>query len=417
MNPSMNIIVIGAGPAGMMAAIRAAECADGVALFEKNASAGRKLGLTGKGRCNLTNVASCDDFLDKFGREGQFLRDAIKKLSSERVMDFFESNGLKLKVERQGRVFPETDSSRSVIDILERVLKRRGVNMFFSSAVRNILVADGCVKGVRLADMKEIRAKKIILACGGASYPETGSTGDGFRMAHDLGHCITDIFAGLVPLETEEAFVKDLQGLTLKNISIVFELGKKKVASGVGELLFTHFGVSGPLVLDLSSKVVGLSKGKPFKLFIDLKPGLSGNELEEKLEREFSQGGSLAIKNYLKELVPERLGNVVLSNAKIEPLKKCHQISAVERKSLVNILKRFHLVIKKPRPLSEAMVTCGGVSLKEVDPRTMESKIAKGMYLCGEVLDLSASSGGYNLQAAFSTGYMAGEAAGLSCAS
>ncbi|HQP91585.1 MAG TPA: NAD(P)/FAD-dependent oxidoreductase [Candidatus Omnitrophota bacterium] len=408
-----NIIVIGAGPAGMMASIRAAECSANVALVEKNASFARKLGLTGKGRCNLTNTGSQDHFFEKFGRDGEFLRDALKKFSSQRLIDFFESNGLKMKVERQGRVFPETDSSRSVIDILERTIKRRKISIFLSSPVKSILTDGIRARGVSLMDGRQLAARKVIIACGGASFPETGSTGDGFKMARELGHSIKDIFPGLVPLECEENFVKDLQGLTLKNIRIEFKAGKKRFSSDIGELLFTHFGISGPLVLDLSGAVVKEAKGQVFNVFIDSKPGLSKEELESKIARELGEKGTLAVKNYLKELTLERYAGIILKIAGIAPEKKCHQVTHGERKKIVDFLKSLPLTIKRPRPINEAMVTLGGVALKEVDPRTMESKIIKGLYFCGEVLDLAAQSGGYNLQAAFSTGYLAGESAAL----
>ncbi|MBI5873027.1 MAG: NAD(P)/FAD-dependent oxidoreductase [Candidatus Omnitrophica bacterium] len=408
-----NVIVIGAGPAGMMAAIRAAEYGAATALFEKNASLGRKLGLTGKGRCNLTNKCPLPDFLERFGKEGQFLRNAFAKFFAPELMRFFEYNGVRLKTERQARVFPATDNARSVIDCLRKVLAQRGVDIYLSSPVKKVLVKNGAVGGVQLTNEEEATARKIILSTGGVSYPETGSTGDGLKIAKSLGHQVSELYPGLVPLETEETFVKELQGLALKNVRIVFEVDKKRIESGVGEILFTHFGVSGPLILDLSAGVVKLSDSGRVVMLIDLKPGLSQEEIEVKLRNEFQQKGSLILKNYAKELFPQRFIDIFLSKAKVNPAKKCHQISAVERKNIVLLLKGFPLVIKRPRPFAEAMVTCGGVSLKEIDPRTMESKKVKGLYFCGEILGLAASSGGFNLQAAFSTGYLAGESAAL----
>ncbi len=397
----------------MMSAIRAAECGADVALFEKNASLGRKLGLTGKGRCNLTNACELSVFLEKFGKEGQFLRGAFSKFFSPELVRFFEYNKLKLKTERQGRVFPVTDSSRSVIDCLNKVLLQRKVDVYLSSPIEEVLVNNGSVVGVRLLSAEEVHAEKVIIATGGVSYPQTGSTGDGIRMAEEIGHRIDELYPGLVPLETEEGFVKDLQGLTLKNVSIVFESGKKRIESGIGEVLFTHFGVSGPLVLDLSSEVAKLLRfGHPV-MRIDLKPGLMLDDLENKLKKELHQKGGTFIKNYAKELLPQRLVDVLLFRAGIALDKRCQQVTSSERKNFAALLKGFNLTIKRTRHFSEAMVTCGGVNLRQIDPKTMESKMIKGLYFCGEVLSLAAHSGGFNLQAAFSTGYLAGESAGL----
>ncbi|HAJ57136.1 MAG TPA: NAD(P)/FAD-dependent oxidoreductase [Candidatus Omnitrophica bacterium] len=409
------IIVVGGGPAGMMAAIRAAEYGAEVALFEKNASLGRKLGLTGKGRCNLTNTCLLPDFLEKFGKEGQFLRNAFGKFFAPELMRFFEHSGLELKAERQGRVFPASDSSKSIVDCLKKVLVQRGVDIYLSSPVKKIITENGRVRGVELASGDEASAQKVILSTGGISYPETGSTGDGFRMAKESGHDTGVLYPGLVPLETEENFVKELQGLALKNVRIVFDSGKKKIGSGIGEILFTHFGVSGPLVLDLSAQVVELLSMGRVVMQIDFKPALSREEIEDKLCKEFQKKGSLQIKNYAKEFLPQRFIDIFLLKAGVAPEKRCHQVSSAERKNIAALLKAFPVGIKRPRPISEAMVTCGGVSLKEVDPRTMESKKLSGLYFCGEILDIAASSGGFNLQAAFSTGYLAGESAALSC--
>ncbi len=412
---SYNVIVIGAGPAGMMAALRAAELTDRVVLFEKNATLARKLGMTGKGRCNITNVLPLEEFLEKFGENGVFLRNAFAKFFTPELINFFASRGLGVKTERQGRVFPATDKATSVIDIFKRGLTKAGVEIQLSSPVKNVRSIDDSLKGVRLADGKEFFAKKIIVATGGLSYPQTGSTGDGFHIARGSGHCIEDISPGLVPLETEERWVKDLQGLTLKNIKITFTSGKKRIESGTGELMFTHFGVSGPLVLDLSGVVARMLKGPaPVGLRIDLKTGLSCGELDEKLVSELQGQGAMLLKNYLEGILPKRLVNTVLSISQAKGDKRCHQVTLAERKGIVEVLKRFPLTVKRPRPLSEAMVTHGGVSLKEIHPKTMESKKVKGLYFCGEVLDLAAASGGFNLQAAFSTGYVAGEAAALS---
>ena len=412
---SYNIVVVGTGPSGIMAAIRAAQLTNAVGLFEKNASLARKLGLTGKGRCNITNNCSLEEMLEKFGENGVFLRNSFSRFFVSDLVRFFEDRGLKLKTERQGRVFPATDSSKSVIDVLKNALAETGVEVHLSLPVKSVKMNRNELRSIRFTDGKEVYARKIIIATGGASYPETGSTGDGFRIAQDLGHRIEKIVPGLVPLETEESFVKEIQGLTLKNIKIVFHADSKKLESDIGELLFTHFGVSGPLVLDMSADVCKfLEKGKKIQMSIDLKPALSTEQIDLKLQREFQLAGSVKLKNYLKEILPKRFVDIFLNASQIEGEKKCHQMTSQERKKIREALKKFSLTIKKTRPLSEAMVTHGGVSLKEIDPRTMESKKVKGIYFCGEVLDLAAASGGFNLQAAFSTGYVAGESAALS---
>ncbi len=409
-----NIAIIGGGPCGIMAAIAAARKAKGVCLFEKNASLARKLTITGKGRCNLTNDTSVDLMVEKFGANGRFLRNCFSRFFVPDLMSFFANRGCRLKTERQGRVFPASDSSGSVVDCLKKEMKDAGVDVRLSSQVRRIEPGDQGFK-IYFTGAEPATAQKIIIATGGASFPETGSTGDGFVFAKDLGHKVENIGPGLVPLETEEKFVKDIQGLTLKNIRLVFRSGLKSLESDMGELLFTHFGISGPLVLDMSAQVHKLLKGTTnVKAMIDLKPGLSAEQLDLKLRNEFQRSGSAKLKNYLTELLPKRLVDVFLIVSRIEGGKKCNQVASQERKRMVDALKNFTLTIKKTRPLSEAMVTCGGVSLKEVDPRTMESKKVKGVYFCGEVLDLAAASGGYNLQAAFSTGFVAGEAAALS---
>lgn len=397
----------------MMAAIRAAQLADGIGLFEKNASLGRKLGLTGKGRCNITNASSLEEFLESFGSKGQFLRNAFNRFFVCDLIRFFEEKGVKLKTERQGRIFPLDDRSASIVNVLKNALIEAGVRVYLSSPVRSVLAKDNKVRGICLADAQEILASKVIISTGGFSYPHTGSSGDGFRMAQELGHKVEELNPGLVPLETEEGFVRDLQGLSLKNIRIIFYADSKELVSAIGELLFTHFGVSGPLVLDMSFDVNKLLKKKgKVSMVIDLKPGLTEEQLDLKLQREFQRAGSLKLKNYLKSLLAQRLVDIFLKLSKIDSDIKCHQMTSSQRKRIVEFLKKFPLTIKRTRPLAEAMVTHGGVSLREVNPQTMESKKVKGLYFCGEVLDLAAASGGFNLQAAFSTGYLAGESAG-----
>lgn len=408
------IVIIGAGASGLMAALRAAEVAAGkvqIHLLEKNASLGRKLLLTGKGRCNLANANGLNDYVEKFGQNGVFLRSIFHRFFTEDLARFFEQEGLFLKTERQGRIFPQSDSAAEVLDVFEKKLRVLGVHFEFSSAVRQIKSINGRVKSLFLENGEELAVGQVVLASGGASYPQTGSTGDGFAMAQGLGHRIIKIGPGLVPLETEELFVKELSGLTLKNVRVIFKGRGSEIESEVGEMLLTHFGVSGPLILDLSARVSGLLKKGPVSLFIDLKPGLTQEELDQKLRQEFQNFGSGLLKNYCAGILPARLGPFVLAAAGVEAQQKCHQVSAAGRRKIVEVLKGFRLTISKTRALSEGMITCGGVCLKEVDPRTLESRKIKGLFFCGEVLDLDAPSGGYNLMEAFSTGYVAGESA------
>ncbi|MDD5594725.1 MAG: NAD(P)/FAD-dependent oxidoreductase [Candidatus Omnitrophica bacterium] len=406
------IVVVGAGPAGLMAAIRASELGQEVTLIEKNSRPGRKLLLSGKGRCNLTNTSDLETFIKRFSGNGQFLRDAFKKLFWPDLMHFFEERGLKLKVERQLRVFPDSQLSSAVLEVLLRQLEKNQVKALYHQSVKDILVREAKVQGVLLSDGTKIIADKVILATGGISYQFTGSTGDGLRIAGQLGHKIIFLRPGLVPLETKEEYPKKLEGLALKNIRLKFSEGKKEIISEIGELIFTKFGVSGPLVLSLSGQIVDwLDEKRRVSLEIDLKPALSPEQLDTRLLREFKQSPKKAIKNILKNLLPQRLIVLFLDLAKINPEKRASQFTQKERKSIVALLKAFHMEIAKSLPIEEAMVTQGGVSLKEINPRTMESRLIKGLYFSGEMIDLDADTGGFNLQAAFSTGYLAGESA------
>jgi hypothetical protein len=407
---SYDIAVIGAGAAGSMAAIRAGQLNKKAALLEKNELIGKKILMTGRGRCNLTNSGKLDTFIEKFGKPGQFLRTAFHAFSNEDVMDFFKTNGLELKVERQGRVFPLSDNARSVTDVLEKCLKENGVDVRYKARVRGIRKENE--NFILDMDLGAIKAKKVILAAGGASYKDTGSTGDGFHMAESLGHAISPLSAGLVPLKTKEAWVREVQGLTLKNIRLIFIAGKKKITSEVGELLFTHFGVSGPLILDLSGELVRLlAKESRMSLLIDLKPGIGAEEMKGKLLKEVKDHGGREIKTMLAGDLPLRLAPLILKLVNIDIHKKMHQMNKDERLKIAGILKELPLTITGSLPLEEAMVTCGGISMKEIDPRTMESRIVPGLYFAGEVIEGGAPSGGYNLQQAFSTGYLAGQAA------
>lgn len=405
-----DIAVVGAGPAGIMSCIRAACFKKNVILLERNNCIGKKILLSGKGRCNVTNIASVDDFIVKFGRQGDFLRSAFSKFFNQDLMDFFKAKGLELKIERQGRVFPVTDRAASVIEVLNKCLLENKVKVSYNRRV-SAIKEEGLFR-LFLEDGRQLSAKQVILATGGRSFSFTGSAGDGFAIAEKLGHSIAPLMPGLVPLRTEETWVKGLKGLTLKNIRLTVKAKNKKIVSNVGELLFTHFGVSGPLVLDLSSSALGLlNEDKEVILEIDLKPGLSPKQLEERLLREFGIAGKKSVKNVLGELLPHRLAGVLVNLLGIDYNKRANQVIREERRSILNMLKSLRLHIAGSLPLEEAMVTCGGVSTKEINPRTMESKIVQGLYFAGELIDGSAPSGGYNLQQAFSTGYLAGEQA------
>ena len=411
---SKKIVVAGGGPAGMMAAIRASQLQQDVTLIEKNPTLGKKLLLSGKGRCNLTNLCDLDTFLERFPKNGQFLRDAFKKFFNRDLMNFFEKRGLGLKVERQLRVFPVTDRSGSIVGVLQKELLHNKVKIIYKAAMKDIFMRDNKIKGLLLSDRSVITADRLILATGGVSYASTGSTGDGWEIARRLGHSISPARAGLVPLEIRQKYPKILEGLALKNIRLIFSDGERQLVSQIGELLFTDFGISGPLVLTLSGQIVDwLDQKKGVYVEIDLKPALSKEQLNARLLREFKLNSKKTIKNTMANLLPQRMVLLFLDIARISPDKKVSQITQAERQNLVSLLKGLHLDILKARPIEEAMVTRGGISLKEINPRTMESRIIKGLYFCGEMIDVDADTGGFNLQAAFSTGYLAGESAAL----
>lgn len=406
------IAVVGAGPAGIMAAIRAAQLSREVILIDKNPILGKKLLLSGKGRCNLTNATDLDSFLKRFSRNGEFLRDAFKKYFNQDLIKFFEERGLSLKMERQMRVFPVTDSSSSITAVLDKELVKQQVKFLPQTKVKGLIIKDARAKGLILENGEELAFDKVILATGGVSYSFTGSTGEGLKIAAKAGHQITPLLPGLIPLVTKEKYPRDLEGLTLKNIRIKFRAGKNEANSEVGELLFTGSGISGPLVLALSGKVAGwINEKKEVYAEIDLKPGLDRKELDARLLREFKANAKKGVKSVLKSLLPLRMINLFLKLAKVEPHKKANQVTSAERLAFVSLLKGWRLNISGTLPIEEAMVTQGGVSLKEINPRTMESRLVKGLYFCGEMVDIDADTGGFNLQAAFSTGYLAGESA------
>jgi predicted Rossmann fold flavoprotein len=408
----IKIVVVGGGPSGMMAAIRAATLGQEVILLEKKGTLGNKLLLSGKGRCNLTNTEELSNFLKRFSKNGDFLRDAFKRLFNQELISFFEERGLKTKVERQLRVFPQSDRSLSVLKVLEDELIKVGVQVVCRAKVVDLIVSGGWAKGARLENGQDILCDRIILACGGASYSFTGSDGSGINIAKKFKHTIVPLRAGLIPLDLKEKYVKKLEGLTLRNIKLKFYDGKVEIVSEIGELIFTSSGISGPLVITLSGKVIDLlGPNKDVFVDIDLKPALSFQQLDARLLREFKLNAKKSIKNMLKELLPLRLIEVFSDLSGINPLKKCSQITLEEREKIIALLKGFHFEVSGPRPIEEGMVTRGGVSLKEINPRSMESGLIKGLYFCGEMIDVDADTGGFNLQAAFSTGYLAGESA------
>ncbi|MFH1562315.1 MAG: NAD(P)/FAD-dependent oxidoreductase [Nitrospirota bacterium] len=433
-----SIVVVGGGPAGMMAAIRASSLGSGssgqnVTLLEKNPTPGKKLLLTGKCRCNLTNACDLETFLGKFHKNGKFLWIAFNTFSNIDLMQFFEDRGLKLKTERQLRVFPVTDTSTSILEILKKELAENNVKIVYNAQIEDILVQDNQVKGVLLRQNAECRMSNIecriseignrnstilcdrlILATGGVSYGWTGSTGEGLEIAQRLGHHIISLRGGLVPLKIKEHYPGLLEGLTLKNIQLTFSDGKRKIVSEVGELLFTGFGISGPLILSLSGQIVDwLNEDKTVYVTIDLKPGLSYEQMDARFLRDFDANSKKSIRNILKFFLPQRMVDVFIEIAGINPDKQASQIKKDERHKLVTLFKGLQLEITEALPIDYAMITRGGISLKDINPQTMESRIIKGLYFAGEMLDVDADTGGFNLQSAFSTGYLAGESAAL----
>ncbi len=401
-------VVIGGGAAGMMAAAAAAENGRPVILLEKNEKLGKKLYITGKGRCNVTNACGRDKFFENIVSNPKFLYSAFHTFDNKRLEIFLENNGCHLKEERGERVFPASDHASDVTAAFERFLRNSGVQVRLRCEVRSVETDSEKITGVILADGSVIPADTVIVATGGLSYPSTGSTGDGHRMARELGHKVTDCVPALVSLETEEDWCKKLQGLSLKNVTLVMKSGKKKLYQGFGEMLFTHYGVSGPLVLSASS-FYGKRKGtEAVVLTIDLKPALSEEQLDKRILRDFEENRNRQFKNALGGLYPAKLISVMIERSGIDPEKKVHEVTKQERRRLAELTKAFTLQVRGKRGFEEAVITQGGVSVKEVSPSTMESKLVRGLYFAGEVLDLDGLTGGFNLQIAWSTGYLAG---------
>lgn len=448
------VIVIGAGPAGMIAAIAASKSGHEVTLLEKNEKIGKKLFITGKGRCNVTNACETEDLFKNVMEHDKFLYSAIYGFDNRAVMQFFEDAGCKLKVERGQRVFPESDHSSDIIRALDSELKRAGVNLLLNKEVAALLIKElneenegniaefvdnessmaesespnnkknkkgksnkkkkqqtGFVYGVQLKNKEVLNADSVIVATGGISYVLTGSTGDGYRFARECGHSIVDTSPALVPFSIKEEWCKELQGLSLRNVAVDVEYNGKSIYSDFGEMLFTHYGVSGPLILSASSYYVhkvNKEDAKQAKLYIDLKPALTYEQLDKRILREFDENKNKQFKNAISTLFPSKMLSIMPRLAGIDAEKKVNEITKQERERFVNTIKRMELTITGIRDYNEAIITKGGVSVSEISPSTMESKIVRGLYFAGEILDLDALTGGFNLQIAWSTGYLAG---------
>lgn len=412
----MKVIVIGGGPAGMMAAISSAQDGNEVILLEKMQSLGRKLLITGKGRCNVTSSLDMDEFIKNTPGNGMFLYSCYKQFKNQDIINFLKEEGLEVKEERGNRIFPVTDKSLDVLKCFSKKIKELGIKVKCNTQVEEILVENSQIIGV-IAEGTKIKADKIILATGGKSYPLTGSTGDGYELVKKLGHTITKIQPSLVPLESyNRDMCKELQGLSLRNIKIQLEdiEAKKNIYEDFGEMMFTHFGVSGPTILSSSAHLVRYKKieeklkNRKIILKIDLKPALTEEKLDERVLRDFRKENNKQFKNSLNKLLPQKLIQPIINKSSINPNKKVNEITKEERRRLVKLLKEFIIEIKRFRPIEEAIITSGGINIKEINPKTMESKKIKGLYFAGEIIDVDAYTGGFNLQIAYSTGYVAG---------
>ena len=381
-------------------------------MLEKNEKLGKKLFITGKGRCNITNAADIEELFSAVVSNPKFLYSSFYSLTNDQVIEFFEELGVKTKVERGGRVFPESDHSSDVIRALEQELKRLGAEIRLRTEVKEILAEGGRAKGVRLSSGEKLNADAVIIATGGISYPSTGSTGDGYRFARECGHKVTELSPALVPMEVEEWYAKELMGLSLRNIEIKITDGKKKLYEEFGEMLFTHYGVTGPVILSASSIVGKKLKEHPLTLHIDLKPALTEEQLDKRVLREFEANHNRQFKNAVDSLFPAKLKPVIVELSGIPEEKKVNEVTKEERLRFVCMIKDFSMTLTAMRGYNEAIITKGGVSVKEIDPGTMESRLVNRLYFAGEVLDLDAVTGGYNLQIAWSTGYLAGMNAG-----
>ncbi len=404
-----NVIVVGGGPAGIMAAITAADNFN-VTLLEKNEKIGKKLYITGKGRCNITNAKDISEFFNYIPTNPTFLYSSLYSFTNEDTQKFFESLGVPLKTERGDRVFPESDKSSDIINALNSELKRKNVNVMLNCNVKELLVKDNKITGVKLDSGEELQCDYLVMAAGGASYPQTGSTGDGYKLCKKIGHNIIAPKASLVPVEVEETWIKELQGLSLKNVELMIKnKNNKTLFKDFGEMLFTHFGISGPLVLSASSVIDSSSN---LKVVINLKPALSRDELDKRIQKDFVQYINKDFKNALNDLLPQKLIPIIIMLSGIDENKKVNLITREERKKLAEVIQELRLGVKGLRPISEAIITSGGIDIKQVNSSTMRSKIIDNLYFAGEILDVDALTGGFNIQIALSTGYLAGKEIG-----
>ncbi len=408
----MSVLIIGGGAAGLMAAYSASSMGAEVTVLERNPRPARKIMITGKGRCNVTNNTDLNGLVNAVTGNGRFLYSAFSNFSAEATMSFFERYGVALKTERGNRVFPQSDKAVDIVDALVRSVKESGVKLIEERAVE-LIAENGEISGVRCESGREISADRVIIATGGLSYPLTGSTGDGYRLAKQVGHTVTELRPSLVPLNVAEGWCSDAQGLGLKNISVSVHRGdsQKPIYTDFGELMFAHYGLSGPVILSASAYISEPDSAE-YRVIIDLKPALSEEKLNDRLLRDFEANKNKDFINSLGELLPRKLIPIIVKLSKIEPSVKINQITREQRLALVHLLKNLTLTVTGFRPIDEAIVTKGGISLKEVNPKTMESKLVKGLYFAGEVLDVDAFTGGFNLQIAFSTGFLAGQSAG-----
>ncbi|MBQ2897427.1 MAG: NAD(P)/FAD-dependent oxidoreductase [Clostridia bacterium] len=405
-----HVAVIGGGASGMMAAVSAAFNGAKVVLFEKNSMLGRKVRITGKGRCNVTNACNDTVFFENIPRNAKFMYSPYYHFTNEDLQNFFINNGLELKTERGDRVFPKSDKAADVVKIFERLISDLDIKVVYSKIVSIEMISDNSFKLVDKTNTT-FSSNSVIIATGGISYPLTGSTGDGYKFAKQFGHTITKLKPSLVPIEILEEYCSELQGLSLKNVALKMHAGDRCVYSDFGEMMFTHFGVTGPIVLSASSHIKNQQK---YKIFIDLKPALSHEVLDKRLLRDFNEFINKNFSNSLEMLLPRKIIPVIIKLSEIDPFKKVNSITKQERAKLVNSIKNLPLTVRGLRPISEAIITSGGININEVNPSTMESKICSNLYFCGEVLDVDAYTGGFNLQIAFSTGYLAGEKAAQS---
>lgn len=413
---NVDIIVIGAGPAGMMAAGQAALSGAKVLLLEKTDSVGKKLSITGKKRCNLTNSANIESFINHFGHNGQFLRQAFHQFFRDELIEFLKILGIETETERGGRIFPSNGDAAFVTNRFAEWCRSVGVDVMLLTPVERLIVRNGKMSAIETREKKPIHCKTTILCTGGATFVGTGSTGDGYRMAEAIGHTLIPIRPALVPMKTSGRTAQRLQGLSLRNIKMTIFFDQKKHIETSGEMLFTHFGISGPIVLTHSGEMVDtLRAGKEVSVSIDLKPALDAKKLDKRLLRELDAGGKKHVRTILKNLLPSKMIPVCADICKLELESPCHQITSEDRRRLLTWMKDIRLNVTAPLSLETGMVTMGGVSLNEIDPRTMMSKKVEGLYFAGEILDLAGDTGGYNLQSAFSTGWLAGKKAAAYC--